>query len=117
MSGVPAWSPGVQRAHGAPAEVLAGLRASGWHAVLVRPGRSAATFHAGLARSLALPGWYGANLDALWDSLRGLDGPTALVLADWESYAAAEPERWQRFLELFAEAAADDPPFAAVLLS
>jgi RNAse (barnase) inhibitor barstar len=107
--------PGVHRATGPAAQTLADLRAAGWHAVLVSPGRTAGAFHAALASGLALPDWYGANLDALWDSLTELAGPTALVLTDWTDYAATEPDRWRRFLRLFAERAQTDPPFAVVL--
>lgn len=110
-------APGVHRVAEPADQVLRELREAGWHTVVVSPGASAADFYADLRRALGLPAWFGANLDALWDSLRDLSGPTALVLTDWAACASAEPERWRRFLALFAERAATAPPFAVLLTS
>ena len=111
--GVP--TPGVHRVAEPAGPAVRGLREAGWHAVVVSPGASTADFYADLRRALALPAWSGGNLDALWDSLRDLTAPTALVLTDWAAYASAEPERWGRFLELFADRADVAPPFAVLL--
>jgi RNAse (barnase) inhibitor barstar len=110
-------TPGVHRVAEPAGPTVRGLREAGWHAVVVSPGASTADFYADLRRALALPDWFGANLDALWDSLADLTAPTALVLTDWAAYASAEPERWRRFLELFAERAGVAPPFAVLLTS
>jgi RNAse (barnase) inhibitor barstar len=107
--------PGVHRVAGSGERTVQELRDAGWRVVVVRPGAGTADFYADLRRALSLPAWFGANLDALWDSLRDLTGPTALVLTDWTACASAEPGRWRRFLELFAERAGLEPPFAVLL--
>ena len=115
MNALGAPAPGVHRVAGSAGESVQVLRDAGWHAVVVTPGASTAEFYADLGRALALPAWFGANLDALWECLGDLTGPTALVLTDWSAYARAEPVRWRRFLELFADRAGVEPPFAVLL--
>ena len=107
--------PGVHRTTAPAEQAVQGLRDAGWRAVVVTPGDSTAQFYADLGRALALPAWFGANLDALWDCLRDLTGPTALVLTEWSAYASAEPLRWRRFQELFADRVDVEPPFAVLL--
>jgi RNAse (barnase) inhibitor barstar len=95
--------------------VAAALAADGWTAAVVPPTTSTAQFYARLARAAGLPGWFGANLDALWDALTDLTEPTALVLDRWTRLARAEPERWPRILATLEERTRTDPPFAVVL--
>ena len=42
-------------------------------------------FHDTVARELALPQWYGRNLDALHDCLTAVSEPTHLVLENWQA--------------------------------
>jgi RNAse (barnase) inhibitor barstar len=91
------------------------LRAAGWDARRVEPARSTPELYRALAAALALPAWFGANLDALWDCLADLQRPTALVLTGWDGFADAEPGDALRFLDLFAERTRQDPAFVVVL--
>jgi RNAse (barnase) inhibitor barstar len=107
-------TPGVYRF--ADADAATGFLASaGWDARRVQPARSTPELYRALAAALALPAWFGANLDALWDCLADLQRPTALVLAGWGGFAEAEPVDALRFLDLFAERARQDPAFVVVL--
>ncbi|SDS07794.1 Barstar (barnase inhibitor) [Friedmanniella luteola] len=110
----PPLTPGVYRMADA-ATVAQRLASSGWDARPVGAARTTPALYASLAAALALPSWFGANLDALWDCLADLDRPTALVLAGWDGFARAQPRQARRLLELFAERAAQDPPFVVVL--
>ncbi len=40
--------------------------------------------HEALAQALSFPGWYGKNLDALYDCLTDLEEPVHLHLVGWE---------------------------------
>jgi RNAse (barnase) inhibitor barstar len=111
----PALTPGVYRVAPPAAAAARALQEGGWHAVVVPPASSTASLYAGLAEALRLPAWFGANLDALWDCLTDLPGPTALVLAEWRGYERAEPEQARRVLQLFVERTRSDPPFAVLL--
>jgi RNAse (barnase) inhibitor barstar len=100
----------------APAPAIAdALAEDGWSAVVVPAASSTAGFYRGLAAAAGFPGWFGANLDALWDTLTDLTGPTALVLERWTRLARAEPEDWPRILATLEERTRIDPPFAVVL--
>lgn len=44
--------------------------------------------HRVLADLLSFPEWYGHNLDALYDSLCSISGPTSLVFSDWDCIEA-----------------------------
>jgi RNAse (barnase) inhibitor barstar len=106
---------GVYRVLGPAPAIAAALSAAGWTAVVVPPTTSVAGFYRELADAAGLPSWFGANLDALWDSLTDLTGPTALVLAQWTRLARAEPTAWPRILAVLEERTRTDPPFAVVL--
>lgn len=110
----PPLTPGVYRVADR-AQAGDDLRASGWDVREAAAARTSAELYAGLAAALTLPSWFGANLDALWDSLADLDRPTALVLTGWDAFAAAEPDGARRFLELFGDRVREDPPFAVLL--
>lgn len=42
-------------------------------------------FHDMISRELALPAWYGRNLDALHDCLSTISEPTHLILQNWQA--------------------------------
>ena len=62
-----------------------------------------------LAKALNLPGWYGHNLDALYDCLTELENPVHLILTGWDPHAAFAPG----FEGVFADAQCDNPDFTA----
>ena len=100
----------------APAPTIAdALSAAGWSAVVVPAASSTVEFYRGLASAAGFPDWFGANLDALWDTLTDLTGPTAVILDRWTRLARAEPDAWRRILAVLEERAGLDPPFAVVL--
>lgn len=107
--------PGVYRVLDRPDLVVSALTASGWRTATVGPTRSRHTFYGQIAESLSFPAYFGANLDALWDSLTELSAPTALVLVEWTTLARARPDGWRRILEVFVERTQTAPPFAVVL--
>jgi len=110
----PPLTPGVYRV-AAAAEAFEGLARTGWDARLVPPVDSTAALYGALAGALALPSWFGANLDALWDCLSDLTRPTALVLDGWGRFEQVQPGPARRFVDLFAERTAVDPPFVVAL--
>ena len=84
--------------------------------MVVPPVSSTAEFYRELAYAAGFPDWFGANLDALWDTLTDLSGPTALILARWTRLARAEPHDWPRILATLEQRTAIGPPFAVVRL-
>lgn len=110
-------SSGVHRVLGASAAVAAELAARGWRVGLVPPSTTDDGLWDGFADALALPAWFGRNLDALDEALGGLEVPTALVLAGWSTYARARPDRWARLLPLLQDRAADPDASLVVLLA
>ena len=60
-----------------------------------------------LGRALALPEWWGRNLDALYDCLTDLGRPVRLVLSHLE--AMAETDFGRRLLRVMSDAAAEIP--------
>ena len=69
----------------------------------------------GIGDALAFGDHYGANLDALHDSLRDLDAPTVLLWDAWGGFAHAEPERFALVVEILGEAATGDRPLEVLL--
>ena len=69
--------------------------------------RDKAAAHDYLARTLALPDYYGRNLDALYDCLTEL-GPCALVLSGAEALRR-EHGYGEKILDTLLDAAGDDP--------
>lgn len=110
----PPLTPGVYRVQDA-ARTAADLQDSGWDARRLVAGRSRAEAFAALAAALELPSWFGANLDALWDCLADLEGPTALVVEGWDGFASAAPADAERLLDLLAERTRSRPAFAVAL--
>lgn len=67
--------------------------------------KNAADAHEALAKVLSFPAYYGKNLDALYDCLRGLE-ETTLTVTDCACVRAAMPEKWDMFEETLTDAAA-----------
>ncbi len=109
-------TPGIYRVlEDAPA-VAAALIGAGWSAPVVPAVAGTTAFYSGLAQAARFGPTFGQNLDALWDSLNDLTGPTALVLTEWTLYARARPERWAAVLGVLQERCEVKPPFAVVLV-
>ena len=106
---------GVYRVLAPMTTIEAVLTADGWSVVVVPPSASTAGFYAGVAAAARLPAYFGANLDALWDSLADLRAPTAYVFPNWTRLARAEPGDWPRILALLEERTREAPPFAVIL--
>ena len=116
MSGLAAGRGGVYRIIAPVETVESELADQGWRVALLPEVGRTRDFYLGLRTALDLPGWAGANLDALWDVLTDLREPTALVWRQHATFAVARPERWRRILAVLEERAAQDPPFALVLI-
>lgn len=108
---------GVYRVDDDLETITAAVRDAGWSAAVAGPAGTTAELYEQLVAALRLPGWFGRNLDALWDVLTDLDRPTAVILADWHRYARARPERWGMILDVLTERGRLTPPFAVVLAS
>jgi RNAse (barnase) inhibitor barstar len=115
MSGLESGRGGVYRILAPVETVESRLAAAGWRVAVLPEVARTRDFYPALRAALDLPDYTGANLDALWDVLTDLTGPTALVWQHHATFAAARPERWQRILAVLEERAAKDPPFALVL--
>lgn len=94
---------------------VAAANLPGWRAYAVRAGDKAALL-AALAEEMHLPGYFGRNLDALWDALTDLTEPTAVLWAGWADLAVDHPRDWAIVLDLFGERARLAPAFALVLV-
>lgn len=68
-----------------------------------------------IGAALAFPDSFGANLDALNDSLRDLPEPTVLLWDAWSGFARAQPQRFATVVEILADRAAAVPPFEVLL--
>ena len=80
-----------------------------------RKWRTEQDVHDALARALQFPGYYGRNLDALFDCLRDLTD-TQLVIEDC-AFAAERIERWGKFLMVFFDSAMENPGLQIRLLA
>ena len=108
-------TPGIYRVLEPVSTISAALTEAGWVSRVVPPTVTTGQFYRGLADAMGWPGYFGANLDALWDGLTDLSRPTAVILADWTTFARSRPDRWDAILAVFAERTRIDPPFAVVL--
>lgn len=101
-----------------PADVRHTVEQSGWAFAHVDGWghRSRADLLAALATALALPDWFGHNLDALDEALGDLSGPTVLLWDGWGPLARADGATFAVVLEVLGERAGHGgPPFAALL--
>lgn len=69
--------------------------------VTLRAGITEAELYAAYARSLTLPEWFGANLDALWDALSSLNESPVEVLH------AGLPDASESWLDAYLELLSD----------
>jgi Barstar (barnase inhibitor). len=118
--------PGLVRA-GPPdtaGTITAEAVAAGVPVHLVGPVGSRSAFYASVASVLALPDWFGHNLDALADCLADLSwlppGPRILVWAGSDRLGSADPDGYAALVRTLAEVAeqsADGPhPLTVVLV-
>lgn len=68
-----------------------------------------------VGRALRFGDAFGANLDALEDSLRDLTGPTVLVWTRGGEFADAHPASWDAISDVLAARSRRTPAFAFVL--
>ena len=108
-------TPGIYRVLEPVSTICSVLAGAGWVSPVVPPTLTTGQFYRGLGDAMGWPGYFGANLDALWDGLTDLSRPTAVILADWTTFARSRPDRWEAILAVFAERTRIDPPFAVVL--
>ena len=69
-------TPGVYRVLGPAGTISAALTEAGWVSPVVPPTVTTGQFYRGLGDAMGWPGYFGANLDALWDALTDLSRPT-----------------------------------------
>lgn len=72
--------------------------------------------HEALKAALSFPEYYGCNLDALHDCLGDL-GETELVIEDWGAAFSQAPEKAGGFLQVFLDAAEENPQLKIQLIS
>ena len=65
--------------------------------------------HAALARELALPDWYGGNLDALYDCLTDLGEETVLRVVPREALEETLGPTARGLMRVLADAEAENP--------
>ncbi len=84
------------------AEVRHTVEHAGWRFGHLEGARIAtrAELHEALAETLALPDWYGRNLDALADVLHDVDGRQLLLWDTWSVLAGAEPGYFAEVVDL-----------------
>jgi RNAse (barnase) inhibitor barstar len=72
-------------------------------------------FLVAVGEALALPDWYGANLDALRDCLWDVSARTLLLWDGWGTLARDDERTFTALREILTERAAEEPPFAVLL--
>ena len=65
--------------------------------------------HRLLAEQLDFPGWYGGNLDALYDCLTDLTEETTVILLHSQALAETLGAGYGRFFRVLKDAAAENP--------
>ena len=100
-----------------PEDLVRRLAAAGWRTGMFEGAGDRSGVLRGIGRALGFPGYYGANLDALWDCLTDLTEPTALIWQNWQRLAIDRPTDWSRVRAVLDERVATAPRFAVVLAS
>ncbi|MBO0812818.1 MAG: barstar family protein, partial [Microlunatus sp.] len=77
------------------------LESAGWSVARLGPFRDPAGFYTEIAARLGFPDYFGRNLDALWDCLRAIRQPTAVII-DWTGFADDHPDPADRLLAVLA---------------
>lgn len=108
-------APGVYRASTSAADLVARLEEAGWRTGSIVGPPTKADVLRQLGVALRFPAYYGHNLDALWDCLRDLSRPTAVVWSRWQAFAVDHPSDWAAIVELLRDRSVDEPAFALVL--
>lgn len=109
-------TPGVYPLTRPPKDLVRRLGTHGWTVgVLDRAGNRKVVLE-GIGEALHFPGYYGANLDALWDCLTDLSEPTALVWRGWHEFAVSHADDWARLRHVLGDRVSCEPAFAVVLV-
>lgn len=74
--------------------------------------RSVEDFHALLKEELALPHWYGNNLDALFDALTDFHEEVSLTLLRSEDLSRTLGSSYPRLVRMLSDAAEENPLFS-----
>lgn len=111
-------TPGVHRWHSAleVADVRHAVQHAGWSfgyvdAVALNGKREVLR---AIGEAMGFPDHYGANLDALRDSLRDVAEPTVLLWEGWGTLARAEPKAFERICRVLGSREGP-PPFEVLL--
>jgi RNAse (barnase) inhibitor barstar len=110
--GLYAWESGLTEA-----EVRHAVEHAGWSFAVVDgwTHQDKAALLTAMAATLAFPGWFGHNLDALADCLADVATPTVLLWDGWGPLAREDPATFGSVLEILAERTTTDPAFAVLL--
>ena len=65
--------------------ITSALADAGWSTARLPAPETIKELYAGLASALGFPRYFGHNLDALWDCLTDLTGPTALIMEELDA--------------------------------
>ena len=95
--------------------ITSALADAGWAVGVVTAPTTINELYAGLAAALGFPDYFGRNLDALWDCLADLAGPTALIMEGWTGLARSDHDHWQSIMDVLTERTGLDPPLAVIL--
>ena len=90
------------------------LALAGWKVVWLRADDLTGALEE-LGLLLDFPSYYGKNLDALWDCLRDVERPTAVVWRNWQNCALGDPHGWGQILPLLLERTSRSPQFTVLL--
>lgn len=85
---------------------------AGWRVGVVSGPRTSREALDAIGRALAFPAYYGRNLDALWDCLGDLPGPSVLIWDGWEPFALFAPDEWSPILRVLADRVHSGRPVA-----
>lgn len=105
--------PGIYRVPAGELSLPERLAAAGWQVAEIDPSDDLEEFYDQISEALAFPGYFGRNLDALWDCLTDLTEPTVLII--WSPYQGSVPATWTGPLSVLEDRTEEGAPFAIVL--